>query len=153
MGWRVWTLVGWGRGVVRAMGPTSMHQILVCPWYPTALTNLSRVCYSRKKAAAGALVLRSQDAARFSRIPTRRTTLGVKGHRPMVGTLDGHAGVDVFAALTLVTGQWTTRLVARLQKAKKPGPSKPRYVQEGLARHRRDSARTSPAAPSPPWCV
>ncbi len=130
-----------------------MHQILVGPWYPTALTNLSRVCYSRKKAAAGALVLRSQDAARFSRIPTRRTTLGVKGHRPMVGTLDGHAGVDVFAALTLVTGQWTTRLVARLQKAKKPGPSKPRYVQEGLARHRRDSARTSPAAPSPPWCV
>jgi hypothetical protein len=76
---------------------------------------------------------------------------GVKGHRPMVGTLHGHAGVDVFAALTLGTGQWTTRLVARLQKAKKPGPSKPRYGQEGLARHRRDSARTSPAAPSPPW--
>jgi hypothetical protein len=82
-------------------------------------------------------------------IPTLRTTLGVTGHRPLVGHLDGHDVVDVFGALTLVTGQLTTRLVERLQKAKKPGTSKPRYVQAGFARHRRDIARTYPAAPYP----
>jgi hypothetical protein len=82
-------------------------------------------------------------------LPTLRTTLGVKGHRPLVGHLDGHDVVDVFGALTLVTGQLTTRLAERLQKAKKPGTSKPRDLPAGLARHRRDIARPYPAAPYP----
>jgi DDE superfamily endonuclease len=82
-------------------------------------------------------------------IPTLRTTLGVKGHRPIVGHLDGHDVVDVLGALNLVPGQLTTRLVERLQKAKKPGTSKQRYWQEGFACHLRDIARTSPAAPYP----
>ncbi len=29
-------------------------------------------------------------------IPTLRTTLGLKGHRPLVGSLDGHDLVYVF---------------------------------------------------------
>jgi DDE superfamily endonuclease len=82
-------------------------------------------------------------------IPTLRTTLGVKGPRPLVGNVDGHDVVDVFAALNLVTGQWTTRLVERLQTAKQPGTSTPRYLQAGCARHLRDIARTYPAAQSP----
>jgi transposase len=41
-----------------------------------------------KGAAAGELVLLSQDEARFQMAPTLRATLGVKGHRPVVGTRD-----------------------------------------------------------------
>jgi DDE superfamily endonuclease len=33
-------------------------------------------------------VLLSQDEARFPLVPTLRATLGVKGHRPTVGTWD-----------------------------------------------------------------
>ena len=82
-------------------------------------------------------------------IPTLRTTLGVKGHRPLVGNLDGHDAVYVFGALNLVTGQLTTRLVERLQKARKPGTSKPRDWEAGCARHLRDIARPSPATQYP----
>ncbi len=46
-------------------------------------------------------------------IPTLRTTLGLKGQRPVVGNLDGHERVYVFGALNLVTGRLTTRLVER----------------------------------------
>jgi hypothetical protein len=42
----------------------------------------------KKKAQAGACVLLSQDEARFPLVPTLRATLGVKGHRPTVGTWD-----------------------------------------------------------------
>jgi hypothetical protein len=42
-------------------------------------------------------------------IPTLRTTLGVKGHRPLVGNLDCHDVLYVFGALNLVTGRLTTR--------------------------------------------
>src|SRR5262249_61965643 len=59
-------------------------------------------------APTGGLVLLSQDEARFSLIPTLRTTLGVKGHRPLVGNLDGHDVLYVFGALNLVTGRLTT---------------------------------------------
>ena len=38
------------------------------------------------KAEAGELVLLSQDEARFPMVPTLGATLGVKGHRPRVGT-------------------------------------------------------------------
>ena len=41
-----------------------------------------------KKAQTGQCVLLSQDAARFPLVPTLCTTLGVKGHRPLVGTWD-----------------------------------------------------------------
>jgi transposase len=93
--------------------------------------------------------LLSQDEARFTLIPTLRTTLGVKGHRPVVGNLDCHDVLYVFGALNLVTGQLTTRLVERSQQTKKPAPSKQRYLQEGFARHPRDIARTYPAEQYP----
>ncbi len=83
-------------------------------------------------------------------IPTLRTTVGVKGHRPLVGHWDGPEGIDVFAALHLVRGQWPTRLGKRLQQAKKPGTSKPRDWHAGRARPLRAIARTSPAVPYPP---
>ena len=81
--------------------------------------------------------------------PTLRTTLGMKGHRPIVGDLDGHDVVDVFGALDLVTGQLTTRLVERPQLAKRRGTSKPRDLPEGFARPLRDSARGYPATQYP----
>ena len=64
-----------------------------------------------KKAQAGECVLLSQDEARFPLVPTLRATLGVKGHRPVVGTWDNKDLVYSFAALNVVTGQLTTRLV------------------------------------------
>jgi hypothetical protein len=41
-------------------------------------------------------------------IPLLRTTLGLKGHRPVVGNRDCHDLVYVFGALTLAMGQLTT---------------------------------------------
>jgi hypothetical protein len=38
---------------------------------------------------AGDLALLSQDEARFSMVPSLRTTLGLKGQRPIVGNLEG----------------------------------------------------------------
>jgi transposase len=99
-----------------------------------------------KKAAASELVLLSQDEARFSLIPTLRTTLGVKGHRPLVGNLDGHDGLYGCGALNLVTGQLTTRIVER---PRRPTRSKQHYLQAAFARHLRDIVRAYPAAHYP----
>jgi transposase len=96
-------------------------------------------------------MLLSQDEARFSMIPTLRTTLGLKGHRPIVGNLDCHELVYVFGALNLITGQLTTRLVERSRasgKLQKP-TSGQRCLQEKFARHLRDIARAYPAAQYP----
>jgi transposase len=104
-----------------------------------------------KKAHAGELVVLSQDEARFSMIPSLRTTLGLTGHRPVGGNLDGHDVVAVFGALHLVTGHLTTRIVAHLRVPKeqpKP-PSRQRRLQEALARHLRDIARAYPAEQYP----
>jgi hypothetical protein len=105
----------------------------------------------KKKADVGDLVLRSQDEARCSMIPTRRTTLGLTGHRPLVGNLDGHDLVSIFGALNLVTGHLTTRIVER-GRAHTPGKktiSGQRRLQEECARHLRDIARAYPAAQYP----
>jgi transposase len=101
-----------------------------------------------KKAEAGDLVLLSQEEARFSLIPTLRTTLGVTGHRPLVGNLDCHDVLYVCGALNLVTGRLTTRLGERPRKPK-PTRSTQRYLQEAFARHLRDIARAYPAAQYP----
>jgi transposase len=96
-------------------------------------------------------VLLSQDEARFSMIPTLRTTLGLKGHRPIVGNLDCHDLVYAFGALNLITGQLTTRLVERSRASGKPKrrQSGQRCLQERFARHVRDIARAYPAAQYP----
>jgi transposase len=79
-------------------------------------------------------------------IPTLRTTLGVKGHRPVVGNLDCHDVLYVFGALNLVTGQLTTRIVER---PRIPTRSKQRYLQAAFAHHLRDLARAYPATQYP----
>ena len=79
-------------------------------------------------------------------VPTLRTTLGVKGYRPVVGNLDWHDGLYVCGALKLVTGRLTTRIVERPHT---PTRSTQRYLQEALAHHWRDIARTYPAAQYP----
>jgi transposase len=106
---------------------------------------------SSKKAEAGELVLLSQDEARFSMIPTLRTTLGLKGHRPIVGNLDCHDLVYVFGALTLVTGRLTTHRVERVRARaqSKQRWSGQRCLPAGFARHIRDIARAYPAPPYP----
>jgi hypothetical protein len=89
--------------------------------------------------------LLSQEEARFSLIPTLRTTLGVKGHRPLVGNMDCHAYVYLFGTLKRVTGQLPTRLVERPRKAPQAGIAKQRDLQKALAAHLRDIARAYPA--------
>jgi hypothetical protein len=79
-------------------------------------------------------------------VPTLHTTLGVKGHHPVVGNLDCHDVLYVFGALNLVTGQLTTRTVERPRLARR---SKQRYWQEAFARHVQDITRAYPAAQYP----
>jgi transposase len=80
-------------------------------------------------------------------LPTLRTTLGLKGHRPVVGNLACHDLVDVFGALNLVTGRLTTRLVARgrAHDPRAKAPSRQRHIQAAFARHLRDLGRAYPA--------
>ena len=87
----------------------------------------------------------SQDEARFSLIPTLRTTLGIKGHRPVVGNLDCHDDFYLFGALNLVSGRLTTGLVERPTKSKMHRAAQYRSLQEVFARHLRASARAYPA--------
>jgi hypothetical protein len=84
-------------------------------------------------------------------IPLLRTTLGLKGHRPVVGNLDCHDLVYIFGALNLMTGRLTTRLVERprVPAKLKQARSRQRRLQAGFARHLRDIARAYPAAESP----
>jgi hypothetical protein len=95
--------------------------------------------------------LLSHDEARFSLIPTLRTTLGLNGHRPVVGHLARHARGYLFGALNLVTGQLTPRLVEKPRAAAKSPQSRSGQgsLHEGFARHLRDIARAYPAAPYP----
>lgn len=106
----------------------------------------SRDCRLEKKATVGELVLLSQDEARFPLVPTLRTTLGVKGSRPLVGTWDCKDLVYVVASVNVVQGNLTTRMVecaARIRA--KTGKSKSRVLQEAFVRHLRDVARVYPA--------
>jgi hypothetical protein len=93
-------------------------------------------------------VLLSQEEARFSLLPTLRTPLGVKGHRPLVGTLDCPQYLYVFGALNVVNGRLATRLVERPRRTKKGTPSTRRHLQQAFARQLRDIARASPATQS-----
>jgi hypothetical protein len=91
-------------------------------------------------------VLLSQDEARFPFVPTLSTTLGVKGHRPLVGTWDNKDQVDCFAALNLVTGQCTTRLLEQPTRSKAQlGRSTQPRLQTALVAPLQDRARRYPA--------
>ena len=91
-----------------------------------------------KGAEAGELVLLSQDEARFPMVPTLAATLGVKGHRPVVGTRDCKDLLYVFAVVNLVTGG------AARQHAGEPGAGQ----AEDRARARPGGCRRR----SPPTC-
>ena len=76
--------------------------------------------------------------------------MGVKGHRPLVGTWDNKDQVYCFAALNLVTGQLTTRLLEQPTRSKaKLGRSKQQRLQTAFVAHLQDIARMYPARVSP----
>ncbi len=88
----------------------------------------------------------SQDEARFPLTPTLRATLGVKGHRPLVGTWDNKDLVYCYAAVNICNGKLTTRLLEQPTRLKeKTGQSKTRRLQIAFAAHLRDIARAYPA--------
>ena len=88
----------------------------------------------------------SQDEARFPLTPTLRTTLGVKGHRPIVGTWDNKDLVYCYTAFNMVSGKLTTRLLEQPARHKqKTGQSKTQRLQAAFATHLRDIARAYPA--------
>jgi transposase len=97
------------------------------------------------KAEAGELVLLSQDEARVPMVPTLATTLGVKGHRPVVGTRDCKDVLYVFAVLNLISGALHTNTLESLQAAnRKSDESKTRRMQRGFADHLRHVGRMYP---------
>jgi transposase len=95
-------------------------------------------------------VLLSQDEARFPLVPTLCTTLGVKGHRPLVGTWDNKDQVYCLAALNVVTGRLTTRLLDQPAHSRvRTGHSKQQRLQAAFVVHLQEIARMYPASVYP----
>jgi hypothetical protein len=70
----------------------------------------------------------------------------VKGHRPTVGTWDNKDQVYCCAALNIVTGRLTTRLLEQPARSKaKTGQNKQQRLQVAFAAHLQDIARAYPA--------
>ena len=91
-------------------------------------------------------MLLSQDEARFPMVPTLCRTLGIKGHRPTVGTRDCKDLVYVFAVVNAVTAAVHSNLLESPARAKRTtGKSKTRRLQEAFAVHLRHVARLYPA--------
>jgi transposase len=100
----------------------------------------------RTQAEAGELVLLSQDEARLPMVPTLTATLGVKGHRPTVGTRDCKDLVYVLAVINVITAAVHANLLESPAKAKQEtGQSKPRRLQEAFAAPLRHVAGIYPA--------
>ena len=79
-------------------------------------------------------------------VPTLGRTLGVKGHRPVVGTRDCKHLVYVFAAVNAVTAALHANILESPADAKrKTGRSKTRRMQAAFAAHLRHIARLYPA--------
>jgi len=88
----------------------------------------------------------SQDEARFPMVPTLCATLGVKGHRPTVGTRDCKDLLYVFAVVNLATAAVHANTLASPKDAKKKtGKGKTRRMQEAFAAHLRHVGRAYPA--------
>src|SRR5262249_2330449 len=98
-----------------------------------------------KKAQAGELVLLSQDEARFPMVPTLAATLGVKGHRPLVGTRDCKDLLYVFAVMNLLSGAVHANTLGSPRGQRRKGrEGKTRRLQRAFARHLRHVGRMSP---------
>ena len=80
-------------------------------------------------------------------VPTLCRTLGVKGHRPVVGSWDCKHLLYVFAVIDLVRAAvYANRVDSPKDAAKATGKSKTRRLQEAFAAHLRHVARLYPAA-------
>jgi transposase len=78
-------------------------------------------------------------------VPTLQATLGVKGHRPVVGTRDCKDVLYVFAVLNLVSGALHSNTLESLQAAnRKSSESKTRRMQRAFAEHLRHVGRMYP---------
>jgi hypothetical protein len=92
------------------------------------------------------LILLSQDEARFPMVPTLCRTLGVKGHRPVVGTRDCKDLLYVLAVVNVITGVLHANTLESPARAKQAtGKSKTRRMQEAFAAQLRHVARMYPA--------
>ena len=79
-------------------------------------------------------------------VPTLAATLGVKGHRPTVGTRDNKDLLYVFAVVNLTTAALHANLLDSPKNAKRAtGKSKTRRMQEAFAAHLRHVGRMYPA--------
>jgi transposase len=91
-------------------------------------------------------VLLGQDEARFPMVPTLQATLGVKGHRPVVGTRDNKDLLYVFGVVNLTSAALHANTLESPKDAKKrTGKSKTRRMQEAFADHLRHVAKVYPA--------
>jgi transposase len=87
-------------------------------------------------------------------VPTLRATLGIKGHRPVVGTWDNKDLVYSFAALNVQTGHLTTRLLeSPAATTRRKGLSKTARLQQAFAAHLRDLARAYPGTLEQPVVI
>jgi transposase len=83
-------------------------------------------------------------------VPTLGPTLGVKGHRPAVGSWDCKDLLYVFAVVNVVTAALHANTLESPRDAKrKTGQSKTRRMQEAFAAHLRHVGRLYPAAKNP----
>jgi len=90
--------------------------------------------------------LLSQDEARFPMVPTLGPTLGVKGHRPAIGTRDCKPLLYVFAVVNVVTAALhATTLESPADAKRRTGKGKTRRLQEAFATHLRHVGRLYPA--------
>jgi transposase len=87
----------------------------------------------------------SQDEARFPMVPTLCRTLGVKGHRPVVGTWDNKHLLYVFASVNVVSCALHTDTVESCTGLYgRTGESKTRRLQRAFAAHLRRLGRRYP---------
>lgn len=94
--------------------------------------------------------MRSRAEARFPMVPTTGPTLGVKGHRPVVGSWDGKHLLYVFAVVNVATGVLHSNPREGPKDAKKrTGMSKTRRMQTAFADHLRHISRLYPADANP----
>jgi hypothetical protein len=83
-------------------------------------------------------------------VPTLAATLGVKGHRPTVGTRDNKDLLYVLAVVNLATAALHANLLDSPANAKRTtGRSKTRRMQEAFAAHLRHVGRMYPAGAHP----
>lgn len=83
-------------------------------------------------------------------VPTLCRTLGVKGHRPVVGTRDCKHMLHVFAAVNVATAALHTQAVAcPTGLYRRTGESKTRRLQRTFAAHLRQIAACYPAGRHP----